>query len=104
MRADASRIKDQIVAMMDKYNNVHFVACAGAIRMYTQKNGVAPFIIQGVGTDYTAFDHFVGRLLGGCWKYIIIESITEIQGLIFRNNPSPAVWIMLLLALSRMLY
>ena len=78
MRADASPIKEQIVAMMDKYDNVHFIACAGAIKMYTKKNGVAPVIIQGVGTDYTAFDHIVGRLQGGGWKYIKVESIKEI--------------------------
>ena len=78
MRADTSPIKEQIVVMMDKYDNVHFVACAGAIKMFTQKNGVAPEIIRGVGTDYTAFDHIVGRLQGGGWKYIKIESITEI--------------------------
>jgi intracellular sulfur oxidation DsrE/DsrF family protein len=77
MRADASPIKEQIVAMMDKYDNVHFVACAGAIKMYTQKNGVAPVIIQGVGTDYTAFDHIVGRLQGGGWKYFKFESLSE---------------------------
>jgi intracellular sulfur oxidation DsrE/DsrF family protein len=75
MRADASPIKEQIVAMMDKYDNIHFIACAGAIKMYTQKNGVAPVIIQGVGTDHTAFDHIVGRLQTGGWKYIKVESI-----------------------------
>lgn len=63
----------------------------GAIKMFTQKNGVAPDIIQGVGTDDTAFDHIVGRLQTGGWKYIKIESITEIQVLLFRNNPPPAV-------------
>jgi intracellular sulfur oxidation DsrE/DsrF family protein len=75
MRADVSPIKEQIVAMMDKYDNLHFIACAGAIKMYTQKNGVAPVIIQGIGTDDTAFDHIVGRLQTGGWKYIKVESI-----------------------------
>jgi intracellular sulfur oxidation DsrE/DsrF family protein len=78
MRADTSPLKEQIISLMDKYDNIHFVACAGAIKMYTQKNGVAPDIIQGVGTDDTAFDHIVGRLQTGGWKYIKIESITEI--------------------------
>lgn len=78
MRTDVSPIREQIVAMMDKYDNIHFIACAGAIKMYTQKNGVAPDIIQGVGTDYTAFDHIVGRLQTGGWKYIKVESIKEI--------------------------
>jgi intracellular sulfur oxidation DsrE/DsrF family protein len=75
MRADVSPIKEQIVAMMDKYDNLHFIACAGAIKMYKQKNGVAPVIIQGVGTDDTAFDHIVGRLQTGGWKYLKVESI-----------------------------
>jgi len=78
MRADVSPIREQIVAMMNKYDNIHFIACAGAIKMYTQKNGVAPVIIQGVGTDDTAFDHIVGRLQAGGWKYIKVESIKEI--------------------------
>ena len=78
MRSDISPLKEQIIALMDKYDNIHFIACAGAIKMYTQKNGVAPDIIQGVGTDNTAFDHIVGRLQTGGWKYIKIESVTEI--------------------------
>jgi intracellular sulfur oxidation DsrE/DsrF family protein len=78
MRADVSPIREQIVTLMDKYDNIHFIACAGAIKMYTKKNGVAPDIIQGVGTDYTAFDHIVGRLQTGGWKYIKVESIKEI--------------------------
>jgi len=78
MRADVSPIREQIVAMMDKYDNIHFIACAGTIKMYTETNGVAPAIIQGVGTDYTAFDHIVGRLQTGGWKYIKVEPIKEI--------------------------
>jgi intracellular sulfur oxidation DsrE/DsrF family protein len=77
MRADVSPIREQIVAMMDKYDNIHFIACAGAIKMYTKKNGIAPVIIQGVGTDYTAFDHIVGRLQTGGWKYIKVEALPE---------------------------
>jgi intracellular sulfur oxidation DsrE/DsrF family protein len=77
MRADVSPIREQIIAMMDKYDNIHFIACAGAIKMYTQKNGAAPVIIQGVGTDNTAFDHIVGRLQSGGWKYIKVESLSE---------------------------
>ncbi len=78
MRADVSPLKQQIVALMDKYDNVHFIACAGAIKMYRQKNGVAPDIIIGVGTDTTAFDHIVGRLQSGGWKYIKAETLSEI--------------------------
>jgi len=78
MRADVSPLKNQIIAMMDKYPNVHFIACAGAIRMFQKKNGVKPVIIDGIATDETAFDHIVGRLQSGGWKYIKVETITEI--------------------------
>jgi len=78
MRADVSPLKQQIVALMDKYDNVHFIACAGAIKVFRQKNGVAPVIIRGVGTDMTAFDHIVGRLQSGGWKYIKVENLSEI--------------------------
>jgi len=78
MRSDVSPVKAKILSLMEKYDNIHFIACAGAIKMYTKKNGIAPDIIEGVGTDYTAFDHIVGRLQMGGWKYIKIESIMEI--------------------------
>ena len=78
MRADVSPVKSKIISLMDKYDNIHFIACAGAIKVFTQKNGVAPDIIEGVGTDTTAFDHIVGRLQTGDWKYIKIESVSEI--------------------------
>ena len=74
MRDDVSPSRERIIAMMDKYDNVHFIACAGAIKMYTQKNGVAPVIIAGVGTDYTAFDHIVGRLQTGDCQYIKVAT------------------------------
>ncbi len=78
MRADVSPLKQQIIALMDKYDNVHFIACAGAIKVFHKKNGVAPDIIRGVGTDTTAFDHIVGRLQSGGWKYIKVENLSEI--------------------------
>jgi intracellular sulfur oxidation DsrE/DsrF family protein len=77
MRADISPLKNQIIALMDKYPNVHFIACAGAIRMFQKKNGVKPVIIEGVSTDMTAFDHIVGRLQTGGWKYIKVETLSE---------------------------
>jgi len=77
LRADTSPIKEQVIAMMDKHDNIHFIACAGTIRMYTQKNGAAPAIIRGVGSDHTAFDHIVSRLQTGSWKYIKVESLSD---------------------------
>jgi len=78
MRADVSPLKQQIIALMDKYDNVHFIACAGAIKVFHKKNGVAPEIIHGIATDTTAFDHIVQRLQSGGWKYIKAETLSGI--------------------------
>jgi intracellular sulfur oxidation DsrE/DsrF family protein len=77
MRSDVSPVKERILSLMQKHDNVHFIACAGAIRMFQQKNGARPVIIEGVGTDMTAFDHIVGRLQTGGWKYIKVEALSE---------------------------
>ena len=79
MRDDISPIKLQMVEMLTKYNNVHFIGCANAIKMLRQK-GVEPQIITGVSTDSTAFDHIVKRLQGGDWKYIRVDSLLGKSG------------------------
>ena len=77
MRDDVSPLKAQIIDMMSKHDNVHFIACANAIQLL-RKKGVEPTIISGISTDSTAFDHVVGRLQSGDWKYIRVESLNEI--------------------------
>ena len=77
MREDVSPLKAQIIDMMSKHDNVHFIACANAIQLLRNK-GIEPAIISGVSTDSTAFDHIVGRLQSGDWKYIRVESLNEI--------------------------
>jgi intracellular sulfur oxidation DsrE/DsrF family protein len=74
MREDVSPLKLQMIEMLSKYDNVHFIGCANAIRMLRAK-GIEPPIIAGVGTDKTAFDHIVGRLQHGGWKYIRVDSL-----------------------------
>lgn len=77
MREDVSPLKQQMVEMLAKYDNVHFIGCANAISML-RKKGIEPAIIQGVSTDSTAFDHIVNRLQSGNWKYIKVESLPEV--------------------------
>lgn len=77
MRDDISPLKMQMVEMMEKHKNVHFIGCANAIRML-RKKGIEPPIITGVGTDSTAFDHIVTRLQSGNWKYVKVGSLSEI--------------------------
>jgi intracellular sulfur oxidation DsrE/DsrF family protein len=77
MRDDVSPLKAQIINMMEKHDNVHFIACANAIRIL-RKKGIETTIISGVNTDSTAFDHIVARLQSGGWKYVKVESLSEI--------------------------
>ena len=77
MRADVSPVKIQMLEMIAKYDNVHLIGCANAIRML-RKKGIEPPIISGVSTDSTAFDHIVDRLQGGGWKYIKVKTLSEI--------------------------
>jgi intracellular sulfur oxidation DsrE/DsrF family protein len=79
MRDDVSPLKLQMIEMLSKYNNVHFIGCANAIRML-QSKGINPPIIAGVETDDTAFDHIVGRLVDGGWKYIKVDSLVVKSG------------------------
>lgn len=74
MRDDVSPIKLQMIEMLSKYDNVHFIGCANAIKMLRTK-GIEPHIITGVSTDSTAFDHIVKRLQGSDWKYIRVDSL-----------------------------
>jgi intracellular sulfur oxidation DsrE/DsrF family protein len=79
MRDDVSPLKLKMIEMLSKYNNVHFIGCANAIRML-QAKGINPPIIAGVETDDTAFDHIVQRLQGGGWKYIKVNSLPSDSG------------------------
>jgi len=78
MRADASPLKEKIISLMNKHDNIHFIACAGAIKMFKKNTGALPNIIQGVSTDSTAFDHIVGRLQHGGWRYVKVETVLDI--------------------------
>jgi intracellular sulfur oxidation DsrE/DsrF family protein len=75
MRGPISPFKSQIIAMMDKHDNVQFIACASGLRVL-RNQGIEPIIIKGVGTDTTAIDHIVKRLQSG-WSYIKVDSLSE---------------------------
>ncbi len=76
MRDDVSPLKLQMIEMLSRYDNVHFIGCANAIRML-RKKGINPPIIAGVSTDNTAFDHIVDRLQNGGWRYIKVDSLLD---------------------------
>jgi intracellular sulfur oxidation DsrE/DsrF family protein len=74
LREDVSPLRERIKILIQQYDNVHFIACAGAIGLL-RDSGIEPRIIPGVSTDTTAFDHIVTRLQGGGWRYIKAESL-----------------------------
>ena len=74
LREDISPLRDRITALMQRFDNVHFIACANAISLLHAK-GTDPRIIPGIATDATAFDHIVGRLQTGGWRYLKVESL-----------------------------
>jgi intracellular sulfur oxidation DsrE/DsrF family protein len=76
MRMDTSPFKNQLVAMMRDHDNVHFIACANAIRNL-RKQGIQAQIIPKVHTDKTAIDHIIGRLQAG-WSYVKIDNVPAI--------------------------
>lgn len=66
----------QILEMMDRYENLHFVACMNTLRKL-QRQGATPALIRDVQTDRTAVDHIVERVLQG-WTYIKVDQLPEV--------------------------
>lgn len=66
----------QILEMMDRYENLHFVACMNTLRKL-QRQGATPALIRDVQTDRTAVDHIVERVLQG-WTYVKVDQLPEV--------------------------
>lgn len=90
MRDEVSPLKAQILTMMEKHDNVHFIACADTIRIL-RSQGAEPGIIKGISTNVPAFDHIIERLQSGDWKYIRVESLSEVQARHPPDNSRPTV-------------
>jgi intracellular sulfur oxidation DsrE/DsrF family protein len=70
LRADTSALATRVRAMMDKYDNLTFVACANTIKRLREQ-GVDVLLIDRTHARETAIDHVVERLRAG-WTYIKI--------------------------------
>jgi intracellular sulfur oxidation DsrE/DsrF family protein len=70
LRADVSAFAPRVRAMMDRYDNLTFVACANTIRKLHEQ-GVEVLLIDRTHAQETAIDHVVSRLQDG-WTYIKI--------------------------------
>ncbi len=76
LRVGVSPYEKQINALMQDYKNVHFIACANAIRALRKKN-IEPVFHKGVDTSTPAFDQILSRVQDG-WTYIKAGSLLKI--------------------------
>lgn len=70
LRVDKSAVANRVSQMMDKYDNLMFLACANTISRLTEK-GEAVELIDRTHAGKTAIDHVVDRLSSG-WTYMKI--------------------------------
>ena len=75
MRAGVSPYEDRLRRLSAQYDNLHFIACANAIRNL-RKSGEDAVLIDRVHTGKTAVDHIVDRLRSG-WTY---KKVTDLPG------------------------
>jgi len=76
MRAGGSPFADRVEALRHQYRNLHFIACANAIRNL-RKEGVEVTLLDGVHSGETAIDHIVDRLQQG-WRYVKVSDLPGI--------------------------
>ncbi len=76
MRQGGSPYAERVRALQQQYNNLHFIACANAIRNL-RKQGVDVSLLRGVHGGETAVDHIVSRLQQG-WRYVKVSDLPEI--------------------------
>lgn len=68
LRRDTSPFPERIEALLGKYDNVSFLACANALRKLRAR-GIDVELLPGTRSDHTAIDEIVERLEGG-WRYL----------------------------------
>lgn len=76
MRAGISPYENKIINLMEKYNNIHFIACANSVKSL-QKKGVNVNLIQQVRLNKPAMDHIIEYVQDG-WTYQKMETQTKI--------------------------
>jgi intracellular sulfur oxidation DsrE/DsrF family protein len=76
MRADRSPFARRVSALQQQYSNLHFIACANAIRNL-RREGVHVTLLDGVHDGESAVDHIVDRMQHG-WRYVKASDIPGI--------------------------
>jgi len=73
MRADKSPFARRVEALQKEYRNLHFIACANAIRNL-RNEGVKVTMLDGIHSGESAVDHIVNRLQHG-WRYVKVSDL-----------------------------
>jgi intracellular sulfur oxidation DsrE/DsrF family protein len=76
MRAGGSPYEARVRSLSRRYENLHFIACANAIRNL-RKQGVQVTVLDDVNDRETAVDHIVGRIRSG-WSYVKVSDLPGI--------------------------
>lgn len=73
MRVGGSPYEERVKSLSRQYKNLHFIACANAIRNL-RKQGVEVTVLDDVNAGETAVDHIVKRLRDG-WTYVKVSDL-----------------------------
>ncbi len=73
MRPNTTPFEQQVREIMRNYNNIHFIACAAAIREL-QKKGINPVFFDNVDTHKPAMDQIIQHVQEG-WTYIKVRNL-----------------------------
>lgn len=75
MRTGVSPYEDQVREILANYDNIHFMACANAIRAL-KKQGIDPAMMQQVDTSQPAMDQIIEHVQDG-WDYVKVENLVS---------------------------
>ena len=76
MRVGGSPYEERVRSLSRRYHNLHFIACANAIRNL-RKQGVQVTVLDQVNAGETAVDHIVERIRNG-WSYVKVGDLPGI--------------------------
>ncbi|MCK4951793.1 MAG: hypothetical protein KAS48_08240 [Gammaproteobacteria bacterium] len=76
MREGVSPVKEEVLAMMREYKNMHFIACANSIRAL-RKKGIEPVILKNIDASKPAMEQIILHVRNG-WSYIKVKELPEV--------------------------
>ncbi|RDH82521.1 MAG: hypothetical protein DIZ80_09550 [endosymbiont of Galathealinum brachiosum] len=75
VRAGISPFENRIKKIINKHDNIYFIACANSIRILKNK-GIQPTLINNVRVEKPAMDHIIDYVQKG-WTYKKVKSLVK---------------------------